>query len=217
MYFFHFISVLYIFLFVKTALVYNSLSPLWFSSMISWHMFVHFTSMFIIETPNWKTHFSFKVTCANWSFSLHFSVLWSILIQINQTDLIYIFQQKQTVLDQNKSPDKQLNLCFCEVLWVGYEILPFSWWHSFARQMQLSFPFCLFLLSPSFRLILISCFELHPAFSHQPPQPPSHKYEGISVIYSPQGLPVILTTPLWMPRWHPNSTERRSRPPPAPP
>lgn len=25
---------------------------------------------------------------------------------------------------------------------------------------------------------------------------PSHKYGGISVIYSPQGLPVILTTPL---------------------
>lgn len=91
MYFFHFISVLYIFLFVKTALVYNSLSPLWFSSMISWHIFVHFTSMFMTETQNWKTHFSFKVTCADWSFSLHFSVLWSILIQINQTDLIYIY------------------------------------------------------------------------------------------------------------------------------
>lgn len=52
---------------------------------------------------------------------------------------------------------------------------------------------------------------LPPSPTALPPTP--HKYEGISVIYSPQGLPVILTTPLWMPRWHPNSTERRSRPP----
>lgn len=58
-------------------------------------------------------------------------------------------------------------------------------------------------------------FWATPGFYPPPqlPPPTPHKYEGISVIYSPQGLPVILTTPLWMPRWHPNSTERRSRPP----
>lgn len=61
-------------------------------------------------------------------------------------------------------------LGFCEVLGAGYEILPFSLWHSFASQMQLSFPICLFLFSLSIPLILISCFGLHQAFS--PPSLP---------------------------------------------
>lgn len=42
---------------------------------------------------------------------------------------------------------------------------------SFVPQIQLSFPICLFLLSPSFHLILISCFELHPAFNPFPSFP----------------------------------------------
>lgn len=106
-----------------------------------------------------KTDFSFKVTFVDVSFSLCSFVLWSVLFQIRQTG-------------QNKSPDEQLSLCCCGFMG---GILPFSWWHSFAAQMQLSFPFCLFLLSPSFRLILISCCELHTAFScphhFQPPLP----------------------------------------------
>lgn len=48
---------------------------------------------------------------------------------------------------------------------MGYEILPLSRRHSFVPQIQLSFPICLFLLSLPFRLLLISCFELHPAFN----------------------------------------------------
>lgn len=80
---------------------------------------------------------------------------------------------------------------------MGYEILPLSCWHSFVPQIQLTFPICLFFLSLPFCLILISCFELHPAFN--PPPHPSHKYKSISVIYCPRGLPVILAAPLWMP------------------
>lgn len=64
---------------------------------------------------------------------------------------------------------------------------------------------------------VLSCtglLALHPSLTPSPHSP--HKYETISVIYRPRGLPVILTAPLWLPWWHPNSSERRSRPPPAP-
>lgn len=71
-----------------------------------------------------------------------------------------------------KTKKKRAELQF---LWARYETLPFSSRHSTAPQMQLSFPLCLFLLSPpSFGLMLISCFELRPAFTPLPNWPSPH-------------------------------------------
>lgn len=57
------------------------------------------------------------------------------------------------------------------------------------------FPFVCFCFPPH-----LSALYSFPVLSYARLLPlgplPSHKYGGISVIYSPQGLPVILTTPL---------------------
>lgn len=65
------------------------------------------------------------------TFCPHFPVLRFILMQINQTDLI--FEQNRT------QKGAEMKHCCCEVLRVGCEITPFSRWHSFVPQMQLSF------------------------------------------------------------------------------
>lgn len=126
-----------------------------------------------------------------------------------------------SALEQVKSPYKLLSPYFCELFLAGYETLPFSSWHFFVPQMQLSFPICLFLFSQSVPLTLISCFELHQAFS--PPHPPSHHYllpismSAYLLFTAPGGY--LSFSPLHCDHHGDTQIPRSSRswPPPAPP
>ena len=115
--------------------------------------------------------------------------------------------------------EKETNLCRVSVnCWTFGDLRGFirGFW-DFAPQPVAFLPsaICLFLLFPVLRSFpVFGCVRtLGP-----PPLPPLPRVrESISVIYGPGGggIPVIPTASLWLPWWHPNSTDRRSRPPPA--
>ena len=83
----------------------------------------------IITSLIFRTYFSSQKHPL--TFSPHFPVLRFILMQINQINLI--FEQNRTQKGAEMKNDCR------EVLRVEYEITPFSRWHSFVPQMQLSF------------------------------------------------------------------------------
>lgn len=154
----------------------------------------------------------------------HFSQFWDLFfVQTNLTDLtlIQIFQQRKR---QYSSRLKVPITCWIHtwVFWgfMRYEDMrfcPSACGIPLLLKCNYLFPFVCFCFPCPSLLYSFPVLSYTRLLAPPPPPPQSHKNESISVIYSPQGLPVILTAPLWSPWWHPNSTERRSWPPPAPP
>lgn len=154
----------------------------------------------IITSLIFRTYFSSQKHPL--TFSPHFPVLRFILMQINQIDLI--FEQNRT----QKGPERSLR--------VEYEITPFSRWHSFVPQMQLSF----LNLSVFTLPVLPSCthflFLSYARLLTLPWLPIPISIRAYLLFTGPRGY--LSFSPLHCDhRWHPNSTEHRSRPPAAPP